>query len=173
MFTHHAAWLIFCWLYIMSQIHIFSVGRWKKGPEKTLYEHFQDRLQWNVMLHQLDDKASSFLTPQQVQQNQAEKLLKALAKNNSFYRIALDERGQQLTSTELATLIQQCFNRSQIPAFLIGGDHGLRADLVTSSKQTLAFGKATWPHLLILGMLMEQLYRAQQILIGHPYHRGG
>lgn len=155
----------------MTQIHIFSIGKWKKGPEKALYDHFHARMKWQIVLHQMDDKAASFLTPDQVRDNQAEKLLPLLAKTPLAYRIALDEKGQQLSSVQLAGQFQQCFNQSLIPTFLIGGDHGLRQNIVNNAHLTLSFGKVTWPHLLVLGLLAEQLYRAQQILAGHPYHR--
>lgn len=155
----------------MTQIHIFSIGKWKKGPEQALYDHFHARMKWQVTLNQLDDKAAAFLTPDQVRDNQATKLLPLLAKNPTAFRIALDENGQQLTSQQLAKQCQQCFNQSLIPTFLIGGDHGLQPDIVKNAHLTLSFGKVTWPHLLVLGLLSEQLYRAQQILAGHPYHR--
>ena len=57
-------------------------------------------------------------------------------------------------------------------AFAIGGAEGLHATVLDRANVTLSLGAMTWPHLLVRGMLLEQLYRAQQILAGHPYHRG-
>ncbi len=57
-------------------------------------------------------------------------------------------------------------------AFLIGGADGLAEGLRQKAQLVLSLGAMTWPHLLVRGMLLEQLYRAQQILAGHPYHRG-
>ena len=56
-------------------------------------------------------------------------------------------------------------------AFAIGGAEGLATAVLDRAAATLSFGAMTWPHLLVRGMLLEQLYRAQQILAGHPYHR--
>ena len=50
---------------------------------------------------------------------------------------------------------------------------GLTADDRVSADRTLSFGPATWPHLLVRAMLVEQLYRATTIIAGHPYHRDG
>ena len=55
--------------------------------------------------------------------------------------------------------------------FIIGGDDGLAASLRDKATLKLAFGAATWPHQLVRGMLLEQIYRAMTILAGHPYHR--
>ena len=57
-------------------------------------------------------------------------------------------------------------------AFLIGGADGLSDAVRRKAELVLSLGPMTWPHLLVRGMLLEQLYRAQQILAGHPYHRG-
>ena len=62
--------------------------------------------------------------------------------------------------------------RSPDVAFIIGGADGLDLGLRQTADLVVAFGAMTWPHLLVRGMLVEQLYRAQQILVGHPYHRG-
>ena len=56
---------------------------------------------------------------------------------------------------------------------MIGGADGFDDEARASADLLLAFGKATWPHLLARAMLMEQLFRATGILAGHPYHRAG
>lgn len=56
-------------------------------------------------------------------------------------------------------------------AFAIGGAEGLGAAVFGRADESLSLGAMTWPHRLVRGMLLEQLYRAQQILAGHPYHR--
>ncbi|HJT12322.1 MAG TPA: 23S rRNA (pseudouridine(1915)-N(3))-methyltransferase RlmH, partial [Dongiaceae bacterium] len=55
--------------------------------------------------------------------------------------------------------------------FLLGGADGLSPDLRNEANFVLSLGQMTWPHLLARAMLVEQIYRAQQILAGHPYHR--
>jgi 23S rRNA (pseudouridine1915-N3)-methyltransferase len=56
-------------------------------------------------------------------------------------------------------------------AFAIGGAEGLGAAVLDRADAVLSLGAMTWPHLLVRTMLLEQLYRAQQIQAGHPYHR--
>jgi 23S rRNA (pseudouridine1915-N3)-methyltransferase len=56
-------------------------------------------------------------------------------------------------------------------AFLIGGADGHTETLLAQAPFTLSFGPMTWPHLLARVLLAEQIYRAQQVLAGHPYHR--
>ncbi len=54
---------------------------------------------------------------------------------------------------------------------MLGGADGLAPDLRNQANFVLSLGQMTWPHLLARAMLVEQIYRAQQILAGHPYHR--
>jgi 23S rRNA (pseudouridine1915-N3)-methyltransferase len=55
---------------------------------------------------------------------------------------------------------------------VIGGAEGLSSEVLERADLTLSLGRMTWPHLLVRVLLTEQLYRAQCILDGHPYHRG-
>ena len=86
--------------------------------------------------------------------------------------VALDERGKALTSAAFAERLQRW--RIEGPkslAFVIGGADGLPQPVVQRARFALSLGAMTWPHLLARILLLEQLYRAQQILAGHPYHR--
>jgi 23S rRNA (pseudouridine1915-N3)-methyltransferase len=86
--------------------------------------------------------------------------------------IALDERGTALTSAAFAQKITKWRDSGASGlAFLIGGADGHPDSLRQRADFLLSLGPMTWPHLLVRGMLLEQLYRAQQILAGHPYHR--
>jgi 23S rRNA (pseudouridine1915-N3)-methyltransferase len=88
--------------------------------------------------------------------------------------VLLDEKGKDLSSEQLAEILEKWRDGGiRECRFVIGAADGHsqaerdRADLL------LAFGKATWPHLLARAMLLEQLFRATAILAGHPYHRAG
>lgn len=86
--------------------------------------------------------------------------------------VALDEHGAGWSSRELAERIAAWRDRGEPElAFAIGGADGLDGSVLERADATLSLGTMTWPHLLVRGMLLEQLYRAQQILAGHPYHR--
>jgi 23S rRNA (pseudouridine1915-N3)-methyltransferase len=56
-------------------------------------------------------------------------------------------------------------------AWVIGGADGLTDSIRQQSDWVIALGRLTWPHMLVRGLIAEQIYRCQQILAGHPYHR--
>ena len=118
---------------------------------------------------EVDERRS--LPPVQLKAREGELILRALPAGAPF--VALDERGVQWSSRALAERIATWRDRgSPELAFAIGGADGLHSMVLDRADVTLSFGSMTWPHLLVRGMLLEQLYRAQQILAGHPYHRG-
>ena len=89
-------------------------------------------------------------------------------------QIVLDERGKALTSVELAKKLEGWRDSGTREArFLIGAADGHEEEQRRSADLLISFGPATWPHLLVRGMLAEQLFRATSILANHPYHREG
>ena len=86
--------------------------------------------------------------------------------------VALDERGKNLDSPAFAALMGRWQDDGLGDlAFAIGGPDGLSPAVLERADLTLSLGPMTWPHLLVRVLLVEQLYRAQSILDGHPYHR--
>ncbi len=87
--------------------------------------------------------------------------------------VVLDETGEDLASPALAARLGR-WRDDGVPRcrFLIGAADGHDAATRSGADLLIGFGRATWPHLLVRAMLAEQLYRAQSILAGHPYHRG-
>jgi 23S rRNA (pseudouridine1915-N3)-methyltransferase len=86
--------------------------------------------------------------------------------------VALDERGVPWPSRGLADQLAAWRSEGVGElAFAIGGAEGLGAAVLDRADTKLSLGAMTWPHLMVRGMLLEQLYRAQQILASHPYHR--
>jgi 23S rRNA (pseudouridine1915-N3)-methyltransferase len=101
---------------------------------------------------------------------EAELILKAMPVGGRL--VALDARGQPWTSREFADRLAGWRDSGTAAlAFAIGGAEGLGQAVIARADTLLSLGRLTWPHLLVRGMLLEQLYRAQQILAGHPYHR--
>lgn len=103
-----------------------------------------------------------------LQQKETESLLKATA---GCFLIALDEKGSQWTTRDLATRLEDWQMQGEDIAFLIGGPDGLSTECLQACQQTWSLGLLTMPHPLVRVMLAEQLYRAWTITTNHPYHR--
>lgn len=137
------------------KIRILTAGKLRKSPLSDLCAEYLKRMHWSVTL----TETAETLT------------LKDLP--DPAFLIALDERGESLSSSEFATHIQKWQQRapSNTLTFAIGGADGFDNAVRTQAQFLLSFGKQTWPHMLVRVMLLEQIYRAQQIIAGHPYHR--
>ena len=88
------------------------------------------------------------------------------------YLIAMDLKGEQLTSTEMASRLQGIMNSggSRID-FVIGGSLGLSYEVIQRADLRLCFGKPTFSHQIFRIMLLEQIYRCFKIINNEPYHK--
>ena len=150
------------------RLTIASAGRFRDGPERSLFERYRGRIRWEVRLREIEAKGRA--APAELIRREADLL--AACRPAGAYVVALDAGGRMLSSGEFARTLGDLRDggRREI-VFLIGGAEGLSPRLVADADLVLAFGSATWPHLLVRAMLIEQIFRAQEILAGHPYHR--
>ena len=140
------------------RVTIAAVGKAKASPELSLYQHYIKRIPWKIACKELDNKAGG-------------EVLLAACKGHARL-IALDESGTLVSSKQIAQQIakwQQDGDSSL--AFIIGGADGLEEAVLKKAHAVWSLGKVTWPHMLVRGLLAEQLYRAYSILQHHPYHR--
>ena len=151
------------------RILVTAVGRARAGPETALFEHYSQRINvWPFELCEVDLKRN--VSAAQTSSAEGKLLLSTLP--DGAYAFALDERGKQLSSEEIAGILGELQDTGcRNVAFMIGGADGHSQAVRDRADRKIAFGQNTWPHMLVRGLLAEQVYRAQQILAGHPYHR--
>jgi len=138
-------------------LHIVARGKIGRAPEADLVERYLKRISWPTKLTELPDRGGKIpdAAPASV-------------------TVVLDERGEPLSSTELARMLERWRDGGKREArFLIGAADGHDDAQRAGADLLLSFGPATWPHLLARAMLAEQLFRATSILANHPYHREG
>jgi 23S rRNA (pseudouridine1915-N3)-methyltransferase len=100
---------------------------------------------------------------------EGERLLAAVRKDE--YVVALDERGKEMTTKELAAWLGGHMREARDVALLIGGPDGFAPEVLARADYKWALSKLTFPHALVRVVLAEQIYRAHSILNNHPYHR--
>lgn len=138
-------------------LHIVARGRIGRGPEAELVDRYMKRIAWPTRISELPDRGGK-LPPREP----------------GTILVTLDEKGRQIGSTAFAELLGRWRDDGRREArFLIGAADGHDDADRESADLLMAFGAATWPHLLARAMLAEQLWRATSILAGHPYHREG
>ncbi len=139
-----------------------------KAPEMELFARYAKRIRPALTLVEFTDGQGA---PAEIKRREGEAILSALKPEE--FLIALDIDGAAPDSPGLAKLLAGWLERSKKLAFVIGGAEGLDAPVLARAGAKLSLGTLTWPHMLVRPMLAEQIYRAQSILAGHPYHRAG
>lgn len=150
------------------RLWIAAVGRLRAGPVKDVVEDYARRSPWPLRIREVEVRKR--LSGPELKRAEAALLLEAVPPGARL--VALDERGRDLSSEAFAERLGQWRDEGVGDlAFLIGGADGHDETIRERAALTVAFGRMTWPHMLARAMLAEQIYRAQTILEGHPYHR--
>ena len=148
-------------------ITVVAIGKKHDSWVAEGIERYQSRLKkpydtkWVLMPH-------SALSDAAARQDESERILSRL--DSRDFVVLLDERGDELDSPQVSRLLDRTFTAGRPVVLIIGGAYGVddrvhqRADVVWSLSPLV------FPHQLVRLILAEQLYRAQQIATGHPYH---
>jgi 23S rRNA (pseudouridine1915-N3)-methyltransferase len=127
------------------------------------------RLPWRVELQLLPTASRAHRTAEQAMQRESEQVLASLRTKEKL--VLLDERGRRFTSLEFAHHLQRLATDSPDLVMVIGGPDGHAPALESRAAERWSLSDMTLPHGLARVVMAEQLYRAQSVLAGHPYHR--
>lgn len=145
---------------------VCAVGRARAGPERDLVDRYLRRIRWRVDVREVEERRK--LPPADLVKREG-RLLDAACPEGAC-RVVLDSSGTGCDSVAFARRLERWSAAGRAVAFVIGGAGGLARPHLERADMLLAFGAATWPHMLVRVMLVEQIYRAQEILAGNPYH---
>ncbi|PYD76108.1 23S rRNA (pseudouridine(1915)-N(3))-methyltransferase RlmH [Novacetimonas pomaceti] len=149
-------------------LHMIAIGRMKDRVEKDLFSRYAERLSPRLRLTELPEGRGATA---EIKRREGQALLAALPAR--AHVVAMDEGGRPHDSLSFARALERWMGLSRPICFLIGGAEGLDSCVMERADDTLSLGPMTWPHMLVRGLLAEQLYRARAIATGHPYHRAG
>ena len=154
------------------KIFLWSIGKNHEAYVKTGVEDFTKRIsnyypvQWNIIPQ---PKNAGMMSEMDLKKKEGETILGLL--NKTDHLVALDERGKQFSSEDLATFIQKRANEStRNLVFLVGGAFGLDQAVLKRADTTWSLSSLVFPHQLVRLILAEQLYRACTILKNEKYH---
>lgn len=150
----------------MLKFDVIAVGRLRNGPFFELYQEYAKRIKSSLSLYEIEVKVKSH----DASEAEGDKIKKHIAEN--AFVIVMDEKGNGLRSLDFAKTLENLQHTGENHIqFIIGGADGLTDEIRGRANLLLSFGQQTWPHMLARVMLLEQIYRAQQISSNHPYHR--
>jgi 23S rRNA (pseudouridine1915-N3)-methyltransferase len=158
------------------KLHILSVGHKPPAWVAAGFDDYARRMPREARIELLEIKpgprsrqAQSPAAISQILATEKSRLVAAIAPG--CVRIALDERGKQLTTADLARKLAAWMQGGRDVAFMIGSADGLDQELKDSADLLLGLSAMTLPHAMVRVLLAEQLYRAMSMIQNHPYHR--
>lgn len=154
------------------RINLVCIGKTDDKEIANLIKYYQNRLprHWNFELTEIPDvKNARNLTPELLKKEEARLFLSQTESTDLV--VLLDEKGKQFTSREFATNIDNWMNSAvKKVSLFIGGAYGFSPEIYQRANLQISLSKMTFTHQMIRLFIVEQLYRADQILQGKPYH---
>ena len=154
------------------KINLLCIGKTDDKEIKNLINYYLTRLprHWNVESTEIPDvKNARNLTPDLLKKEEAKLFLNII--ENTDLVVLLDEKGKQFTSREFAQKLDSYQNNSiKKICFLVGGAYGFSDEMYQRANEKISISKMTFTHQMIRLFFVEQIYRADQILQGKPYH---
>lgn len=154
------------------RINLICIGKTDDREINSLIKYYLDRLpkHWNFEITEIPDvRNARNLTPDQLKKEEGKLFLNCF--ENSDTVVLLDEKGKQFTSREFSSKIENWMNLSVKKInFLIGGAYGFSDEIYSRANEKMSLSKMTFTHQMIRLFIVEQFYRADQILQGKPYH---
>lgn len=139
------------------EIFLFSIGKMQDQHYAALEQKYAKRLRfpWKLSIHYYKNESQ----------------LEAACRNQQGYLIILDEKGSEMTSVGFAQFLDRTQQVHQRITVVIGDTDGIPSKIAQVAHSSIALSLYTFPHELARVIFLEQLYRAQTILLQHPYHR--
>lgn len=153
------------------KLRIISVGHKMPDWVETACADYIKRMPRELSIEMVEikpEKRAAGNNTENIQELEAKRILEAIGKD---FLVACDERGQELTTLQLAEKLKSWQLLGRDVSIVIGGADGLHASLKQRADWLFGLSKLTLPHAFVRVLLCEQLYRAHSINLGHPYHR--
>jgi len=152
------------------KVRVLAVGRDRSGLYAPAAAEYAARLGRYVRfeLVELPEARKHAGTPRAKEEEGASLLARIDPREHV---VALDERGKEYTSVELARRVEAWLGAGRDVALVIGGSDGLSPEVLERAGEKVALSRLTLAHRLARVVLLEQLYRAMTILRGEPYHK--
>jgi len=158
------------------KLHILAIGHKPPAWVVAGFDDYARRMPREARIEVTEIKP----VPRSRQARSASSISRTLAMEKSRFlavlppgcvRIALDERGKQFTTADLARKLTAWMQGGRDLAFIIGSADGLDEELKAHADLLLSLSAMTLPHAMVRVLLAEQLYRATSLIQNHPYHR--
>ncbi|MBD8081411.1 23S rRNA (pseudouridine(1915)-N(3))-methyltransferase RlmH [Chryseobacterium caseinilyticum] len=154
------------------RISLLCIGKTDDKEINSLIQYYLTRFprHWNFEINEIPDvRNAKNLTPELLKKEESKLFLNQIDKTDLV--ILLDEKGKQFTSREFAQKIDVWMNSSVKKIhILIGGAYGFSDEIYSRANEKMSLSKMTFTHQMIRLFIVEQIYRADQILQGKPYH---
>jgi 23S rRNA (pseudouridine1915-N3)-methyltransferase len=146
------------------QIHLIVVGKLKDSHLEAIESDYLKRINNpDLIIHEVKASAEN-------KEAEGEAILKKVKEIGGGHLIALSEWGKKFTSVAFSEWFSANLERSPRVILMIAGAEGFSSEVLKLCQERLSLSELTFPHKLARIILVEQLYRAQTIRTGHPYH---
>ena len=153
------------------KLRIISVGHKMPGWVEDACAEYTKRMPRDASAEIIDikpEKRAAGNSTDNIQLIEAKRIIEAVGKD---MLIALDERGAEVTTLQLADRFKAWQTSGRDIALVIGGADGLHDSIRQKADWLWSLSKLTMPHGMVRVLLAEQLYRAYSVTQNHPYHR--